>query len=116
MTPIHDIWKNYREEFFFFLLLSLCTVLSHWLSRFIPVDLFENVIILFQHSVNTAICFIGAFLLFVHSDGMRTRRACAYISNMGDSGGDFSATDLSLGSTRTHSRQRNDDLLYVVVR
>ena len=78
MTFFRDIWRNYREEFFFFLLLSSCTVLSHWLSRFIPVDLFENVIILFQHSVNTAICLIGAFLLFMHSDGMRIRRACAY--------------------------------------
>lgn len=78
MTFFRDIWKNYREEFFFFLLLSSCTVLSHWLSRFIPVDLFENVIILFQHSVNIAICFVGAFLLIMHSDGMRIRRACAY--------------------------------------
>jgi len=78
MTSFRDIWKNYREEFFFFLLLSLCTVLSHWLSRFIPVNLFENVIILFQHSFNTAVCFIGAFLLFMHSDGMRIRRASGY--------------------------------------
>lgn len=78
MTSFRDIGKNYREEFFFFLLLSSCTVLSHWLSQFMPVDLFENVTILFQHSVNMAICFIGAFLLFMHSDGMRIRRACAY--------------------------------------
>ena len=78
MTSFRDMWKNYREEFFFFLLLSSCTVLSHWLSRFIPVDLFENVIILFLHSVNTAICFVGAFLLFMHSDGMRIRRASGY--------------------------------------
>jgi len=78
MTSFRDIWKNYQEEFLFGLLLSAFTVLSHWLSRFIPVDLFENVILLIQHGSNTALCLIGAWLLFKHSDGMRVRRACAY--------------------------------------
>lgn len=78
MTFFRDFWKNYREEFFFFLLLSAFAVLSHWLSRFIPADLFENVILIAQHGANLALCGIGAWLLFVHSDGMRTRRACGY--------------------------------------
>ena len=78
MTFFRDIWKNYQEEFLFGLLLSAFTVLSHWLSRFIPVDLFENVILPIQHGGNTALCLIGAWLLFKHSDGMRIRRACAY--------------------------------------
>lgn len=78
MTFFRDFWKNYREEFFFFLLLSAFAVLSHWLSRFIPADLFENVILIAQHGANLALCGIGAWLLFVHSDGMRIRRACGY--------------------------------------
>lgn len=78
MTFFRDIWKNYQEEFLFGLLLSAFTVLSHWLSRFIPVDLFENVILPIQHGGNTALCLIGAWLLFKHSDGMRIRRTCAY--------------------------------------
>ena len=78
MTSFRDFWKNYKEEILFALLLSAFTVLSHWLSRFIPVDLFENVILLIQHGSNTALCLIGAWLLFKHSDGMRIRRACGY--------------------------------------
>ena len=78
MTSFRDIWKNYREEFLFFLLLSSFTILSHWLSQFIPVPLFENVILILQHGGNTAICLIGALMLLVHSEGLRIRRACGY--------------------------------------
>lgn len=73
-----DFWKNYREEFLFGLILSSFTVLSHWLSRFIPVDLVENVFLLSLHSINTAVCFFGAWLMFCHSDGLRIRRASGY--------------------------------------
>ena len=78
MTSFRDFWKNYKEEILFALLLSSFTVLSHWLSRFIPTTLFESVILLIQHGANTAICFVGSWLLFMHSDGMRIRRACGY--------------------------------------
>lgn len=78
MTSFRDFRKNYKEEILFALLLSAFTVLSHWLSRFIPADLFENVILIAQHGANLALCGIGAWLLFVHSDGMRIRRACGY--------------------------------------
>lgn len=73
-----EFWNTYRKEVFFFICLSALTVLSHWLSRFIPVSLYDNVILLFQHGANTALCLIGAWLLFSHSDGMRIRRACGY--------------------------------------
>ena len=78
MTSFRDFWKNYKEEILFALLLSAFTVLSHWLSRFIPTTLFESVILLIQHGANTAICFVGSWLLFRHSDGLRIRRASAY--------------------------------------
>jgi len=78
MTSFRDFWENYKEEILFALLLSAFTVLSHWLSRFIPVDLLENVLLLAIHSINTAICFFGAVLLFRHSDGLRIRKASAY--------------------------------------
>lgn len=78
MTSFRDSWENYKKEILFALLLSAFTVLSHWLSRFIPVDLLENVLLLAIHSINTAICFFGAVLLFLHSDGLRVRKACAY--------------------------------------
>ncbi len=78
MTSFRDFWKNYKEEILFALLLSAFTVLSHWLSRFIPTTLFESVILLIQHGANTAICFVGSWLLFMHSDGLRIRLACGY--------------------------------------
>lgn len=78
MTSFRDFWKTYKEEILFALLLSAFTVLSHWLSRFIPTTLFESVILLIQHGANTAICFVGSWLLFRHSDGLRIRRASAY--------------------------------------
>lgn len=78
MTSFRDFWKNYKEEILFALLLSAFTVLSHWLSRFIPVDLVEDVLLLSLHSISTAVCFIGAWMLFRHSDGLRIRKASAY--------------------------------------
>lgn len=73
-----EVYHNYRSEVFFFIGFSAAAILSHWLSRFIPVDLFENALILVQHGANTAICFIGAWLLFSHSDGLRIRKASGY--------------------------------------
>lgn len=78
MTSFRDFWKTYKEEILFALLLSAFTVLSHWLSRFIPTTLFESVILLIQHGANTALCFVGSWLLFRHSDGLRIRKASAY--------------------------------------
>lgn len=78
MNYIREFWHNYRSEVFFFFGLSAVTVLGHWLSRFVPVDLLENVLLLSLHSINTAVCFIGAWMLFLHSDGLRIRRACGY--------------------------------------
>lgn len=77
-TSFRDIWTNYRSEALFFFCLLAFTVLSHWLSRFIPVDIFENDILLIEHGANTAICIGGAWLMFRHADGMRMRRAFAY--------------------------------------
>ncbi len=73
-----EIWHNYRSEVGFFFCLSLLTVSGHWLSHFIPVERFENEILLIEHGATTAICIVGAWLLFTHSDGLRIRRACAY--------------------------------------
>lgn len=78
MTTFRNLWNNYREEALFFVILSASAVFSHWLSQFIPVDLFENIIIYIQHGANTAICGVGAWLMFCHSDGMRIRRASGY--------------------------------------
>ena len=72
---IRNIWLDYKSEVLFFLVLSACAALSHWLARFIPVDLFDGPITAIQNACTCTICLFGAILMFVHSDGMRIRKA-----------------------------------------
>lgn len=77
-TSLRDIRNNYRAEMLFFLILSACVILGHYLSRFIPEALIDDAILPLQHGANVAICVFGACLLFLHSDGLRIRKATAY--------------------------------------
>ena len=70
--------QDYKNSVFFFLALSACVVVAHWLSRSIPVDLYEEVLAPLQNGATTAICFFGAWLLFRHSEGLRIRKAFGY--------------------------------------
>lgn len=75
---IHEIWSQYKEEVFFLIILSALVVLGHWLSWFIPLALLFDIILPIQHSAIIAICALGAFLLFTHSEGLRIRKASAW--------------------------------------
>jgi len=75
---IREIWYNYRSEVVFFIVLSTCVGLGHWLSRQIAVALFDDVIAPLQNATTTAVCLFGAYVLFRHSDGLRIRKACAW--------------------------------------
>ena len=75
---IRELWKLYKKEAFFIIILSAGVVLGHWLSRFIPLALLFDIILPIQHSANIAICALGAFLLFTHSEGLRIRKASAW--------------------------------------
>lgn len=75
---IRELWKLYKEEAFFLIILSALVVLGHWLSRFIPLALLFDIILPIQHSAIIAICALGAFLLFTHSDGVSARKASAW--------------------------------------
>lgn len=72
---IRDLWYNYKSEVLFFLVLSACTALSHWLARYIPLDLFDGVITAIQNACTSTLCLFGALLMFVHSEGLRIRKA-----------------------------------------
>ena len=72
------MWYNYKSEVVFFLILSVCVALSHWLSHYIPTELFDDVLAPLQNAVTTAICLFGAYVLFRHSDGLRIRKSCAW--------------------------------------
>ena len=78
VTSIRELWYNYKSEILFFVFLSTCVVLGHWLSHWIPVELLNNVILPVQHGANIAVCAVGAWLLFGHADGLRIRKACAW--------------------------------------
>jgi AraC-like DNA-binding protein len=53
-------------------------MLNYYLSQFIPVEFMENVLTPIQHGANTAICWVGAWILFRHSDGMRMRKVYGF--------------------------------------
>ena len=73
-----QIRQDYKNSILFFIALSACVVAAHWLSRSIPVVLYEEVLAPLQNGATTAICFLGAWLLFRHSEGLRIRKAFGY--------------------------------------
>lgn len=78
-SNIRNLWYNYKSEILFFLVLSACAALSHWLARFIPMDLFDGVITAVQNACTSTVCLFGAILMFVHSDGIRIRKAWGWV-------------------------------------
>lgn len=72
------MWYNYKSEVVFFLILSSCVALGHWLSHYIPTNLFDDVLAPLQNAATTAVCLFGAYVLFRHSDELRIRKACAW--------------------------------------
>ena len=78
VTSIRDLWQDYKSEVFFFLILSSCVAMSHWLSRYIPAEFMETVLTPIQHGANAAVCCVGAWALFRHSEGMRVRKSFAW--------------------------------------
>ena len=78
LISFRELWKLYKKEAFFLIILSAVVVLGHWLSRFIPLALLFDIILPIQHSGIISICALGAFLLFTHSDGVRARKASAW--------------------------------------
>ena len=77
-ASLRDIWNNYRLEVIFCILLSATVALSHWLSRFIPMNFYVNILTPIQNSFIIATCLIGAYILLRHSDGLRIRKIWAW--------------------------------------
>ena len=68
-------YQEYKSTLYFSLILTVCVVLSHWLSRYIPVDYFNNTITPVMNVMVMTICLSGAWMIFRHSGGMRIRLA-----------------------------------------
>lgn len=71
---IRRLWSDYQSEVLFGSALLVLTGLSHWLARFIPVELFDGVITAIQNACTITVCLFGAILMFVHSEGIRIRK------------------------------------------
>ena len=74
-SDIRYLWLDYKSEILFFVVLSACMALSHWLSRFIPMDLFNGSITAIQNACTCSVCLFGAILMFTHAEGLRIRKA-----------------------------------------
>ena len=57
---VKELWGEYKSEFVFFAVLAAVMSLGHWLSRFLPLDLLDKVIIPFQATTIMTICLTGA--------------------------------------------------------
>lgn len=73
-----ELWREYKSEAVFFTVIVVIMVLGHWLSHFLPVEFFENVLAPFQATAIMTICLSGAWLLFRHTEGSRVRLAWAW--------------------------------------
>lgn len=58
----------------FFIITTVCVALSLWLSRYISVTTFEEVLSPLLFTITVTVAFFGSFLVFKHADGLRIRR------------------------------------------
>lgn len=66
---------KYQSGVIFFLILAACVAASIRLSRWIPCEQFDNVVSPVLSGITSAVAFMGAWLIFRHSDGLRIRKA-----------------------------------------
>ena len=66
---------KYRSGTIFCLVLTVCVIVSIWLSQWIPCERFDNVLSPVLSGITSAVAFTGAWLMFRHSDGLRIRKA-----------------------------------------
>ena len=75
---LRELYQNYKSEIPFALTLAFCAGMSMWLSRYIPVAYFDNVVTPAFNVSITVVALFGAILMFKHSEGLRIRRAWGY--------------------------------------
>ena len=71
------LWLDYRSEFFFGAVLGVLVVLSMWWGRFIPDEVYDNILTPIFNTCTVALSFGGAWMLFHHSEGIKARRLFA---------------------------------------
>lgn len=66
---------KYQSGVIFFLILAACVAASIRLSQWIPCEQFDHIITPVLSGITSAVAFMGAWLIFRHSDGLRIRKA-----------------------------------------
>ena len=74
---IREFWLDYKSEVFFFLVSVCLVVLSTWWGRFIPDEVYDNILTPIFNTCIIALSFGGAWMLFRRSEGIRARRLFA---------------------------------------
>ena len=78
-SRLHEIWEEYRSEFWFGLGLLCLTVLSYWLGSYIPESVFENTINPMEYIGTFTVCFWGAYMSFAHLNQNKIRQSWAWV-------------------------------------
>ena len=73
-NTIHNLWLEYESEFVFGLVTVAIVALSSYLARFIPDDVYDNVLTPMFNVSTFVVAFVGAWFIFRHSENMRIRR------------------------------------------
>ncbi|MCR5050290.1 MAG: helix-turn-helix domain-containing protein [Paludibacteraceae bacterium] len=71
---LRHLWYDYKSELFFGFFLIVLVMLSQWLARLIPIDIFESFVTPAICVSFATVCFFGAWLNYLHSEGIRLRR------------------------------------------
>ena len=74
MNTFRTFWNNYHSEVIFGIVLGLIVIASTYLSQFITGDLFDLVITPALNVATSTVAFVGAWLIFRHSEGLLARR------------------------------------------
>ena len=71
---MRELWGNYRSEVIFGVVLVIIVGASTYLSQFIPDSVFDVFITPLLNVCTFSVAFLGAWVIFCHSEGMRMRR------------------------------------------
>ena len=78
-SSIREIWSNYRAEVVFGFVLTAVVIASTYLSRFIPVKVYDIILTPIFNICTFTVALTGAFIMFRHTEHLRMRRMWGYV-------------------------------------
>ena len=74
---VRELWLDYQSEVVFSLVSVCMVVLSTWWGRFIPDEVYDNILTPIFNTCTVVVSFGGAWMLFRRSEGIKARRLFA---------------------------------------